>query len=80
MSAIIRYSADVEPVEAKNLRSAINCIAATIAAAAEMAEAIAESSDLRAGNIAHGLAELLHLQNQLLCSLAVMAPTEELAP
>lgn len=77
MSAIIRYSAAVEPVEADNLWGAINSIAATIAATAEMAEAIVDSSDLRAGNIAHGIAELLHLQNQLLCSLAVLAPSEK---
>lgn len=72
MSAITRYKADVEPAEMNDLGAAINGIAATIASAAEMVETIIESKDIQAGNIAHGVAELLHLQNQLLGSLAVM--------
>ncbi|MGR4895833.1 hypothetical protein ACIPR8_11185 [Stenotrophomonas sp. LARHCG68] len=72
MSAITRYSADVEASEMANLSTAINGIAATIASAADIVETIIESEDIHAGNIAHGVAELLHLQNKLLGSLAAM--------
>jgi len=70
MSAIIDYRADVKPASAESLHQAINSVAATVGAAAAILETIIESSDTEAGDIAHGVAELLHLQNQLLASIA----------
>lgn len=70
MSAIIDYRADVMPASAEILHHSINSVAATVGAAAAILETIIESDDTQAADIAHAVAELLHLQNKLLGSIA----------